>query len=109
MGYARNIVVLTQYGGYRKQKSASLPLIRARYHAYPRFVEKMEDRHLRYNDTLDLLNEEEKKGNVLIIRPKKPVNISRLEKNVEKLQALYDEGYADTAGMIQDIRAFLAG
>ena len=109
MGYARNIVVLTQYGGYRKQKSASLPLIRARYHAYPRFVEKMEDRHLRYNDTLDLLNEEEKKGNVLIIRPKKPVKISRLEKNVEKLQALYDEGYADTAGMIQDIRAFLAG
>lgn len=69
----------------------------------------MEDRHLRYNDTLDLLNEEERKGNVLIIRPKKPVNISRLEKNVEKLQALYDEGYADTAGMIQDIRAFLAG
>ena len=50
-----------------------------------------------------------KKGNVLIIRPKKPVKISRLEKNVEKLQALYDEGYADTAGMIQDLRAFLAG
>lgn len=108
MGYEKNIVVLTQHEGYRKKKSASIPLIRARYHAYPHFVAKMEDRHLRYNETLDYLKEQEQQGKVLIIRPKQPVNISRLEKNVSKLQALYDEGYEDTAKMISEIRAFLA-
>lgn len=107
MGYDKNIVVLTQCAEYRKKKSASLPLIRARYHAYPQFVAKMEDRHLRYNETLDYLKEEEQRGRALIIQPKKPVNISRLEKNTHKLQALYDEGYEDTVEKISEIRAFL--
>lgn len=108
MGYDKNIVVLTQYGGYRKKKSGSLPLIRAAYRKYPRFVRQMENRHERYNETLDYVNEQEQQGNILVLRPKQPVTISRLEKNIDKLRALYEEGYRDAMEQADAIHAFLA-
>lgn len=107
MGYTKNIVVLTQCKEYRKKKDPSLPLIRTCYHHYPNLIKKMEDRHLRYNATLDYLEEQEKEGNILIIRPKENVTISRLEKDVHKLKGLYDQGYADACERIEEIRRFL--
>ena len=107
MGYTKNIVVLTQCKEYRKKKDPSLPLIRACYRHYPNLIKKMEDRHLRYNATLDYLEEQEKEGNILIIRPKENVTISRLEKDVHKLKGLYDQGYADACERIEEIRRFL--
>lgn len=95
LGYDKNIVVLTQCSDYRKGKNNLLPLIRKRYKKYPKFIETLANRHINYNRTLDELGVMEKRGEVFIIRPGSPVNISRLEKNVDKLKALYDEGYHD--------------
>lgn len=108
MGYDRNIVVLTQCREYRKKKDPSLPLIRTRYHRYPAFVRKMEDRHTRYNETLEYLSEQEAAGNVLILQPKESVDISRIEKDLDKLRALYEKGYQDAVERIEDIRRFLS-
>lgn len=95
LGYDKNIVVLTQCSDYRKGKNNLLPLIRKRYKKYPKFIETLANRHINYNRTLDELGVMEKRGEVFIIRPGSPVNISRLEKNVDKLKALYDQGYHD--------------
>ena len=108
MGYEKNIVVLTQGPNYRKQKDSALPLIRARYRRYPSFVRKMEDRHLRYNQTLDYLQAQEHCGNVLVLRPKEVVKISRLETDMDKLRALYDQGYPDTLVRIEEIKRFIS-
>ncbi|MFR9254431.1 MAG: patatin family protein [Merdibacter sp.] len=108
MGYDRNIVVLTQCREYRKKKDPSLPLIRTRYRRYPAFVRKMEDRHTRYNETLEYLSEQEAAGNVLILQPKESVDISRIEKDLDKLRALYEKGYQDAVERIEDIRRFLS-
>ena len=108
MGYDRNIVVLTQCREYRKKKDPSLPLIRTRYRRYPAFVRKMEDRHTRYNETLEYLSEQEAAGNVLILQPKESVDISRVEKDLDKLRALYEKGYQDAVERIEDIRRFLS-
>ena len=32
-------------------------------------------------------------GKILVIRPEKPVTVNRIEKDVKKLEALYNEGY----------------
>ena len=32
-------------------------------------------------------------GKVLVIRPEKPLEVGRMETNVKKLTALYEEGY----------------
>lgn len=106
-GYEKNIVVLTQCKDYRKGKNNLIPIIRHNYKAYPKFIEAMENRHIRYNQTLDYLNELEKAGEVFIIRPSKPVTISRVEKNLTKLQALYEEGYQDASACYEAMMRFI--
>lgn len=106
-GYEKNIVVLTQCGDYRKGKNNLMPLIRRTFKQYPYFVEAMENRHIRYNKTLDDLQQLEKEGKIFIIRPSKPVTISRVEKNKEKLMELYLEGYQDAKDSYEALRKFV--
>lgn len=107
-GYDKNIVVLTQCADYRKGKNNLLPIIRHNYKKYPKFVEALADRHIRYNKTLDELKQLEKEGKAFVIRPSNPVTISRVEKNVEKLQALYEEGYNDALRQYQAMKEYLS-
>lgn len=107
LGYKKNIVVLTQCSDYRKGKNNLLPIIRKTYKKYPKFVEALANRHINYNRTLDELSLMEKRGEVFIIRPSSPVTISRLEKNVDKLKALYDQGYQDAQEHYEALMAFI--
>ncbi len=92
-GCQRSVVVLTQHKGYRKAPNSLLPAIKARYRKYPALVAKMADRHLRYNQTLDLIAKEEEAGRAFVLRPPKPVELRRIERDRGKLLALYEEGY----------------
>lgn len=42
----------------------------------------------------------EDKGRILVIRPQKPIRVSRMEKDPAKLQELYDEGYAEASKVL---------
>ena len=64
-------------------------------------------RHLYYNKTLEKLAELEQKGEVLIIRPSVSIDISRIERDDKKIQAMYDLGVYDAENKIEEIRAFL--
>lgn len=108
-GCGRNVVILTQAADYRKGPNRLLPLIRAKYRGYPELVHALEARHERYNETLDFLAQEQHVGNALVIQPKKPVEIGRMERNVEKITALYEDGYADGMEAGERVRELLAG
>ncbi|MEG1731974.1 MAG: patatin family protein [Longicatena sp.] len=108
IGYNKNIVVLTQCKEYRKGKNSLLPFIKKTYKKYPKFIKAMENRHIEYNRTLDELSLMEKEGSVFIIRPSSPVTISRLEKNVHNLKALYDQGYQDAKDQYEALMEFIA-
>ena len=41
----------------------------------------------------DLQHSLEDEGRITVIRPVKPVNVSRMEKDTSKLAVLYQEGY----------------
>ena len=92
MGYRRNIVILTRPKGYRKGPDRMLRLEAGRYREYPEFVRRCHMRHLYYNKTLDKLEELEKQGDTLIIRPSQTIEISRLEKKPEMIEAMYELG-----------------
>ena len=47
----------------------------------------------RYNETLDFLEQLEREGKVVLIRPEKPLEVDRIEQDVEKLTDLYNQGY----------------
>ncbi len=107
MGNKKNVVILTRDASYRKSENKLMPLVKLRYRKYPKFVEKMADRHIRYNETLDFLRQEEAAGNVFVIRPQYEVEVGRLEKDKDKLMALYNQGYADGQANIEAMKAYL--
>lgn len=106
-GNRKNVVLLTQHDGYTKEPNKAMGIIRMVYRKYPKLVEATATRHIRYNQALKFVAEEQKKGTAFVIRPKHPVHVGRLEKNREKLQMLYEEGYADAKSCWPELQAFL--
>ena len=49
------------------------------------------------------MKEIKKQGRIIIIAPKEPVTVSRLEKDKEKLQKLYEDGKRDMEENIERI------
>ena len=107
-GNRKNVIVMTKEIGYvRKPTQKELPLIKMRYLRYPKVYELMKERHLTYNNTVQFIEEQEKLGNVFVIRPKFPNNVGRVERDKAKLDALYEEGYQDAKDCYQELIAYL--
>lgn len=94
-GNTKNIIIMTRDKNYRKKQSNLGKISAIRYKKYPKLVELMNTRFSRYNETLEYIYEQEKKGNVFIIQPEKPLNLGRIEKNREKLTNVYNEGHKE--------------
>ncbi len=107
-GNPRNVVVLTQNAGYRKGPQSlgmagALALAR-----YPALRRALGARHSKYNACLDHLAALEAAGTAFVLRPVKPLVVSRMERDVSRLDALYRQGYAETLERMADLRAWLA-
>ena len=106
-GHKKNVVILTRDKTYRKSKPKFLSLLKFKYKKYPNLVKAIENRYKMYNETLDFLEEEKAKNKVFIIQPKLPVKISRIEKDKDKLKALYNQGYEDAKELYEYLMKFL--
>lgn len=92
-GYEHNVVVLTRNRGYRKQeKDIRVPSFV--YRRYPRLRLVLSKRCEVYNKQLEMIERMEDEGRVLVIRPEQKVVVNRIERDIKKLTALYEEGYA---------------
>ena len=98
-GYEKLVVVLTRNKGYRK-KDDSMPLARLFYHRYPELIKALSQRNTVYNKTMELIEKLEDEGRIRVIRPVNPVEVGRMEKDTDKLRALYQEGYAEAERML---------
>ncbi len=92
-GHPFNVVVLTRNYGYRDAESDH-KLPHFIYREYPRLRLLLSRRHAYYNRQLDLVERLEREGRILVIRPLRPMQVTRLESDVNKLTDLYNEGYA---------------
>lgn len=106
-GNKKNVVILTKEVGYVRKPATKIGLLKVRYRKYPKLVETMQKRHITYNETLEYLERLEESGKVFIIRPKKPSDVGRIEKDAKKLQALYEEGYNDAVACHEELIKFL--
>lgn len=106
LGYDKIIVVLTRPLEYRKKKHSGV-LAKIKYSSYPNLVDAINSRYARYNETLDKVAEMEARGEIFVIRPSRTVDIKRVEKDVEKLQEMYDLGVHDCGSSIAALRAYL--
>lgn len=105
--HEKNVVILTRDKNYRKSKPGFISLLKMKYKKYPNLIKALENRYKMYNNTLDFLEEKRKENKVFIIQPKEPVNISRVEKNKDKLKVLYDQGYNDAKEKYEELIKFL--
>lgn len=88
------VVILTRNRGYRK-KEGSMPLSKLFYPKFPELQKALAERNSIYNKTMDLIERLEDEDRITVIRPTKSVVVGRMEKDTDKLRALYDEGYSE--------------
>lgn len=107
MGYKRNVVVLTQPAGYRKEPEFQLAA-KLLYRKYPAFVNSLINRHKAYNRQMDELDTIERQGRIFVIRPSSKPDIGRMENDVNKVQAVYDMGVNNARESLAALKAWLA-
>ena len=91
-GFRQNVVVLTRNRGYRKtERDIRVP--RFIYNRFPHLREALSQRCSVYNEQLQMVERLEDEGSIYVIRPERPLSVGRMERNINKLIALYDEGY----------------
>ena len=106
MGYDKIIVILTRIIEYRKKKASST-LAKIKYKEYPKLIETMENRYKKYNETVEKIIDMENKKEIFVIRPSKDLKIKRIEKDVDKLQAMYDLGVSDCKKQLEDLKEYI--
>lgn len=106
MGYDKIIVVLTKPLNFRTMRTPKLP-IKLVYKNYPNLIDTINNRYRVYNETLDKIDELEKVNEIFVIRPSKDLKVKRIEKNVDKIQAMYDLGISDSKELLEDLKDYL--
>ncbi|MEF9924908.1 MAG: patatin family protein [Raoultibacter sp.] len=106
-GARKHIVVLTQDASYSKGPEKLLALQRQRYANYPYYIERLAGRHFEYNRTYRALLRLEQAGRLFLIRPSQPVTIANMERDADKLFALYEAGYTDAAQSWPRLQTYL--
>ena len=92
-GYKKNVVILTRNKGYRSTgKDRKIPYFI--YKNYPRLRVALSRRITVYNEQLELVDRLEERGEIICIRPQRPMEVGRIEKDTVKLERLYEEGFA---------------
>lgn len=92
-GHEHNVVILTRNKGWRDTgKDRKVPAFI--YKNYPRLRVALSHRHVVYNQQIDLIDRLEAEGKITCIRPIRPMEVGRIENDVEKLERLYEEGFA---------------
>lgn len=93
-GHPLNVVVMTRNRGYRStERDRKVPYII--YNKYPRLRVVLSRRVEEYNRQLELVERMEDWGEVIVIRPQRPLEVDRICRDPEKLERLYEEGYAE--------------
>ena len=98
LGFDNNLVVLTRNKGYRKaERALSIPPFI--YRKYPLLRRAIQHRNSLYNEQISMVEQLESEGRLIVLRPERPIEVDRIERDTSKLLALYDEGYACAAAL----------
>ena len=108
-GCDRLILVLTRERGYVRRPEKLQHLIDLAYHKYPGFCEAMRHRADTYNKVRGRLFQLEREGKVLLFAPKSTVGFHRTERDIDKIKALWQDGYDQGIARLDEVETFLKG
>lgn len=106
-GCQKAVVILTQHKGFVKE---ALPdKARRMFKKYPMIGEAVANRHIMYNSQLEYVRQLEQEGIAYVIQPNAPLNVGTLERDVSKLEAIYQLGYKQGLMQAEDVKKFMQG
>ena len=92
-GHEKNVVIMTRNYGFRNtSKDHKIPNFI--YKKYPRLRVVLSHRIEVYNQQLQMMEDMEREEKIMSIRPERPLEVGRIEKDTNKLEILYEEGFA---------------
>lgn len=108
-GYRKRIVVLTRERTFRKPKltPTQLRMLHLFYRRYPAFCNASIHVPQNYAKLRETMCRMEQAGEIFIIAPHQPITVTRMEKDVDKLYALYVRGRRDAEAALPALRAYL--
>lgn len=106
-GYKKIIVIRTRDTSFRKEETRVSPALRI-YGHYPLLAVKLIQSDRRYNRQCDEVEILHRRGRLLRFAPSRPVNVGRVEPDLEKLGDLYWLGHNDCLAHIDDIMNYLS-
>lgn len=105
-GFEKIVMIKTQAPDYRK-KIKQKPVMERLFRKNPEFLESLRNVDALYNRQCDELAELAEKGRIFLLQPEEPVDINRIEGNIEKLTCLYWRGYRETEKRLPELKAYL--
>ena len=107
LGFKKNIVISTRPEGYRKKPFKFKTFAKLIYGKYPKFVQALINRHNMYNNELDAIEKSANKGEIILIRPSKFINISKMESNLSIVREMHELGRKDALEALEKVKKFL--
>lgn len=104
-GCQKAVVILTQHKGYEK-KPMSSQLVKM-FKKYPMVGEAVRVRHDAYNKQLKYVYDMQEQGLAYVIQPNAPLGAGTLEKDLSKLEAIYQLGYRQGKQHAQAVKDFI--
>ena len=108
-GCGQVIVVLTRERGYLRRTEKLQPLIDLAYRKYPKFCDTMRRRADAYNEARQKLFRLEREGRALVFTPTSTEGFHRTERDVDKIKALWKDGWDQGLARLDEAEAFLKG
>lgn len=104
-GCRKAVVILTQHKGFVKEPMPEKS--KRMFKKYPLIGEAIANRHIMYNQQLDYVKKLEAQGLIYVIQPSAPLKVGTLEKDVSKLEAIYQLGYQQGLRHADEVKKFI--
>lgn len=105
-GCKKAVVILTQHHGFVKKPMNEK--LKGAFKKYPKIGEDIVKRHIMYNKQLEFTEKMKNEGRAFVIQPAKPLECSTLEKNLTKLERIYQLGYEQGKQNTERIKKFIS-
>lgn len=106
-GCEKVVVLSTKERGYRRKPAPKWQLFLAKLvYRDKNIVDNLRNRHIRYKEQWDLIDELEEQGRALVLRPSKDMGVSRYTTSPKKLIPWYRLGFDETMERMDEIRRF---
>jgi len=106
-GCDKVIILLTRDENYSKSAFKGSRLCSVLYSKLPEIKKGLENRHIVYKESLSFVKQLEEEGKALVFRPESPLDVSRTEKDFNKIKLAYNEGYSLASRRKKEIFDFL--